>query len=114
MFYNISGSTPPPASVGSTPPPSPAGLPLPAPAASVVVFDTILQLDGESDKKVEETKAAPVEVSNEMYPDYLENDGQPAFKCAECKLLFIPMSYFSPGPRAGTYINTMLLCYDIY
>ena len=34
-------------------------------------------------------------VNDELCPDieYGENDGKTAFKCLECKLVFIPMSY---------------------
>ena len=36
-----------------------------------------------------------MKVNDELCPDieYGENDGKAAFKCLECKLVFIPMSY---------------------
>ena len=40
--------------------------------------------------------AQAMKVNDELCPDneYGENDGKSAFKCSECKLLFIPMTYF--------------------
>ena len=78
----VPAGLPPPLQANAEPadyPPPPFRAAAPAAKASSAVFKA----------------TPPMNVNDELCPDieYGENDGKTAFKCIECKLIFIPMSY---------------------